>query len=183
MLGGKIGETVASPLVTIVDDPTLREGHGFFLYDSEGTPAKRRVIVEKGILKGFLHNLESAGRAGEAPNGAGRAQSHRHLPLVRMSNTFIEGGDTPFETILKGIDLGVFLKGSSYGYVFVERGQFTVAAQKAWMIRKGEIAEPLRDVAASGMTLETLQRIDAVGNDFLIERSGGSCGKGGQAAA
>ncbi len=100
-----------------------------------------------------------------------------------MSNTFIEGGDTSFQDILKGIDLGVYLKGSSYGYVFVERGQFTVAAQQAWMIRKGEIAEPLRDVAASGMTLETLKCIDAVGNDFRIERSGGGCGKGGQSAA
>jgi len=183
ILGGKIGETVASPLVTILDDPTMREGYGFYLYDSEGTPATRRVIVEKGVLKGFLHSLETAGRAGEKPNGAGRAQSHQHPPLVRMSNTFIEGGDTPFQDLLKGIDLGVYLKGSSYGYVFVERGQFTVAAQQAWMIRKGEIAEPLRDVAASGMTLETLKCIDAVGNDFRIERSGGGCGKGGQIAA
>jgi TldD protein len=183
ILDGRIGETIASPLVTIVDDPTLREGHGFYRYDSEGSAGRKRVLVEKGVLKGFLHNLESAGRAGEKAGGSGRASNHQNMPIVRMSNIFIAPGETPVEDLFKSVDDGVYLKGSSFGYVMAERGQFTVSARQAWRIRKGEKAEPLRDVQVSGRTLETLDKVDAIGDDFKLEQSGGVCGKKGQGMA
>jgi TldD protein len=97
-----------------------------------------------------------------------------------MSNTFIQPGDMTFEEMLKGIDLGIFLTGAEYGYVFCERGQYTCHAGEAYMIRNGELAEHLRDVSVSGMTLETLMNIDAVSNDFEMKMPG-SCGKEGQA--
>ncbi len=179
ILRGKLNTQIASPLVNIIDDATLEGKHGTFLYDSEGTPAKRTVLIENGILKGFMHNIETAGRAGVEPTGNGRAQDHRYPPIVRMSNTFIEPGEMTLDELLKPIDLGVFIQGFGGGYVYVERGQYTCTARRSWMIRNGELAEPLRDVRISGMTLETLMNIDGLSKDFAIKEPG-TCGKNGQ---
>ena len=179
IIAGKLGEKIASELGTIIDDSTIPGKWGSFKYDSEGTPGSRRVVIEKGVLKGYLHSLETAAKMGVAPNGSARAQDYHNRPIVRMSNTFIERGQTPFEDMVKGIDLGVYLKGGEYGYVFCERGQFTCHAGEAYMIRNGELAEHLRDVSVVGMTLETLANIDAVCDDFEMKMPG-TCGKDGQ---
>ncbi len=179
IIEGKIGEKIASDLVTIIDDSTIPGKWGSYKYDSEGTPGARRVIIENGVLKGYLHSLETAAKLGMQPNGSARAQGYSNRPIIRMSNTFIQPGKSSFEDLLKGIDLGVYLKGGEYGYVFSERGQYTCHAGEAYMIRNGELAEHLRDVSVAGMTLDTLMNIDAVADDFEMKMPG-QCGKQGQ---
>jgi len=180
IIGNLIGTQIASKGVTIVDDPTIEGGHGSFRYDSEGVPGSRRILVENGILKGFLHSLETAGRAGVEPTGSGRSQNHGSPPLPRMSNTFIAQGSTPFTDLIAGIDLGLFLEDCSWGASAPEEGNFEITARKARMIRRGELAEPLRGVTVSGHVLDALKDIDGVGNDLRLCRSGSLCGKAGQ---
>ncbi len=179
ILAGKLGEQVASPLVTIVDDSTMEGAYGSYKYDSEGTPGRRRVIVEQGILRGFLHSLETAAKLGMEPNGSARADTHLWRPIVRMSNTFIEPGDWTFEEMIEGIREGIYCKASRWGYVFTEKGQFTCNVDESYMIRNGEVCEMLRNVSFGGLTLETLKNVDAVGRDFVLADKG-MCGKGGQ---
>jgi TldD protein len=179
MLQGKLGEQIASPLVTIVDDGTLPGKFGSEPFDSEGTPSRKRIIVKKGILYELLHDLESAGKFKTVPNGCGRAQDYHCVPQCRMSNTFFEPGQSKFEDMLKGIDRGIYLREGREGYVFPERGQFLCHASEAQMIENGKLGEPLRDVSVSGLILETLKDIDMVGSDFEMIFPG-TCGKGGQ---
>jgi TldD protein len=179
IIEGKLGQRIAAECVSILDDATLPRLNGSYAYDSEGTPAQRRVIIENGVLRNYLHSLETAARFGARPGGSARAMNGHCLPVVRMSNTCIGPGTASFEDMLKGIDQGLYLKGGHWGYVMCERGQFTCHAGEGWMIRNGQLAEHLRDVSFSGMTLETLMNIDAVGREveFLMP---GMCGKSGQ---
>ncbi len=179
ILDGKLGQKVASDLVTIIDDATMPGSWGSYFYDSEGTPAAHRVIIENGKLVGFMHSLETAAKMGVQPNGSGRAQDYNFRPQVRMSNTYIAQGTSTLEEMMKDIDLGVFLTGGNWGYVFCERGQFTCHAGGGWIIRNGQIAEPIRDVSVAGLTLETLANIDAISNQFEMSMPG-MCGKCGQ---
>jgi len=179
ILAGKLGEEIASPLVSIYDDSTVEKAYGAYDFDSEGTPGTKRPIIEKGVLKGFLHNLETASRFGASPNGAGRAEGHSSRPIVRMSNTYMAPGEFSFEELLKGIDKGTYLKDGHWGYVHVERGKFTCHAGEAQMIENGALGEPLRDVSVSGFTLEALNDIDGVASDFEMDMPG-MCGKEGQ---
>jgi len=179
IIDGKIGKQIASKHINIIDDATIPKLSGSYRYDSEGLAGRKRTIIENGILKGYMHSLETAARFGVKPNGSARAMNGHCPPVVRMSNTYIVPGNLTLEDMLKDIDEGIYMKGGHWGYVFCERGQFTCHAGEGWMIRKGQLAEHLRDVSFSGMTLETLMRIDAIGNDleFLLP---GMCGKSGQ---
>jgi len=179
IIEGKLGEKIASDVVTIVDDATIPGVWGSYSYDSEGTPAARRVLVDKGVLVGYLHSLETAARIGVQPNGSARAQDYHSRPIVRMSNTFILPGTLSFEDLIRDIDLGVYLLGGEWGYVYCERGQYTCHAGEGYLIRNGQLAEHLRDVSVSGMTLETLANIDACSSDFEMKMPG-TCGKNGQ---
>jgi TldD protein len=181
LLEGRLGEQLAASAVTIIDDPTLPGAYGSYKYDSEGTPAVRRVIIDHGRLVGFLHSLETAGRFGVAPNGAARADGYESKPIVRMSNTFMECGAVPFADMIADIDRGIYLEDGHWGYVFVQKGQFICYAGQAHLIEHGRISEPLRDVSISSMTLDTLTNIDAVGDDFEMDMPG-MCGKEGQRA-
>jgi len=178
IIAGKVGQKIASDLVTIIDDPT-RINYGHFTYDHEGTRAKPHTIIRNGVLVGFLHSLESAAKLGAEPEGSARAQSHHYPPIVRMSNTYLAAGDMTLEEILEDIDYGIYLSGSQYGYVESQKGQFTCKVEEAWLIEGGELTEHLRDVAISGLTLEALKNISAVGRDLRIEMPG-MCGKSGQ---
>lgn len=179
ILAGKVGTKIASDCITIVDDATIPGSWGSYAYDSEGVPGQRRVLIDKGVLKGFMHGLETAARMGCEPNGSCRADGCGNAPIVRMSNTFIVPGQMSFEELLRDIDDGVYLKLGQWGYVFCERGQYTCSAGEGYRIRNGQIAEHLRDVCISGLTLETLMNADAVSNDFEM-KFGGWCGKSGQ---
>lgn len=181
ILAGRLGEEIASPAVTIVDDPSTPGSYGSYLYDDEGTPAQRTVIIDRGRLTNYLHSLESAARLDQSPNGHGRADGFSFPPIVRMSNTFLAPGEATFEELLGGIDRGIYLAQGHWGYVFVEKGHFTCHASVSRMIENGRLGELLRDVSVSGLTLEVLRDIDAVGSDFEMVMPG-TCGKGGQGA-
>ena len=178
IVSDKMGQKVASDLVTIMDDPTKRK-NGHFIYDHEGTRAEPHLIVENGTLVGFLHSLESAAKLNAEPQGSARAQSHHHPPIIRMSNTYFAPGDMSLEEILEDVSLGVYLSGSQYGYVWTQKGQFTCKVEQAWLIEKGERTEHLRDVAITGITLDALKNVTAIGKDLKIGMPG-MCGKGGQ---
>jgi TldD protein len=177
ILDGRIGEMLGADDVTIYDDPTIPGGFGSFPYDDEGVRGCRKVLMERGVLKAFIHSRETAGRMGHEPNGGARAQDHGSRPLVRMSNTCIDPGDMSFEELLEGIGEGIYLKGTRGGQVDVAKGTFQFGAQEAFLIKDGEVTRPLRDVALMGTILETIRNLDGLGNDFELA-SPGFCGKG-----
>ncbi|MGF1492137.1 MAG: TldD/PmbA family protein [Microcoleaceae cyanobacterium] len=153
-------------------------GHrGSYLYDDEGTPATTTQLIQDGALVGRLHSRETAGKLGEMPTGNARCLNYHYSPLVRMTNTWIERGNTPVKDLVSGIEEGVYARNWLGGMTNGE--MFTFSAGEAWMIRKGELAEPVRDVTLSGNVFTTLADIEAIGDDFYWDESGG-CGKGGQ---
>jgi TldD protein len=177
ILEGRIGEKIASEKVTIVDDSTVKNAFGSFPYDDEGVKGERKVLIKDGVLEGYILNRDTAHKLGMKSNGGARAESYASRPLVRMSNTFIEKGGRGFEEMLKDIKLGIYAKGTRGGQVDTAKGSFQFSAQEAFLIEKGEITTPLRDVSLSGMTLQILRNIDAVGDDFAFGDPG-FCGKG-----
>jgi len=179
ILQGKLGQQIASPLVTIVDDATLQGSYGSEPFDSEGMPTTRSVIVRNGVWEAMMHTLETAAKFNMAPTGSGRAQDHTTMPLCRMSNTFFEAGSDSLDDMIRGIDKGIYIREGHQGYVMTERGQFLCHASEAQMIEHGKLGERLRDVSVSGLILETLKNIDMVGGDFEMIFPG-TCGKAGQ---
>ena len=177
ILEGQIGEIIASENVTIVDDSTVKAAFGSFPYDDEGVKGEKKQLIRNGVLEGYILNRETAYKLGMESNGGARAESFTARPLVRMSNTYIENGDHSLEELLKDTDYGIYAKGTRGGQVDTAKGSFQFSAQEAYLIEKGELTIPLRDVSLSGMTLKTLNNIDAVGNDFALGDPG-YCGKG-----
>jgi len=175
ILEGKLENKLGSEIVSIFDDSTVDGGWGSERYDDEGVPTKKRLLIEKGVLKGYIHNKESAAKLGMKPNGGARAQSFSYRPIVRMSNTYITPGDYSLEELLEDIDKGFYLKASRGGAVDPAKGTFQFNAEEAHLIEEGKLATPLLDVSLSGLTLETLHSIDAIGKDF--ESDVGFCGK------
>lgn len=159
-------------------DGAAPEGHrGSYYYDDEGVPATTTQLIQDGTLVGRLHSRETAGTLGEAATGNARCLSYQYPPIVRMTNTWIERGDTPVAQLVDGIQEGVYARNWLGGMTNGE--MFTFTAGEAWMIRNGEVAEPVRDVTLSGNVFSTLADIEAIGDDFFWDESGG-CGKGGQ---
>ena len=159
-------------------DGAAPEGHrGSYFYDDEGTPASTTQLIKDGVLVGRLHSRETAGKLGEAPTGNARCLNYHYAPIVRMTNTWIERGKTPVADLFTDIKEGVYASNWLGGMTNGE--MFTFSAGEAWMIRNGQIAEPVRDVTLSGNVFQTLADIEAIGDDFYWDESGG-CGKGGQ---
>ncbi|GFE71371.1 TldD/PmbA family protein [Chroococcus sp. FPU101] len=159
-------------------DGAAPEGHrGSYLYDDEGTPASTTQLIKDGVLVGRLHSRETAGKLGENPTGNARCLNYHYVPIVRMTNTWIERGKTPVADLFSGIKEGVYAKNWQGGMTNGE--MFTFSAGEAWMIRDSKIAEPVKDVTLSGNVFKTLANIEAIGDDFYWDESGG-CGKGGQ---
>jgi TldD protein len=159
-------------------DGAAPEGHrGSYLYDDEGTPATTTQLIEDGVLVGRLHSRETAGKLDEVPTGNARCLNYHYSPIVRMTNTWIGRGKTPVSQLFDGIREGVYARNWLGGMTNGE--MFTFSAGEAWMIRNGELAEPVRDVTLSGNVFTTLADIEAIGDDFFWDESGG-CGKGGQ---
>lgn len=179
VLAGMLEKEIASELVSVYDDPTYKHAFGSYPYDQEATPAMRKTIIDKGVLKTYLLDRESAKKLGLEPNGSARAETYSSRPQVRMSNTYIGQGDMNFDEMVSGIKLGIYAKGTRGGQVDPAKGTFQFGAQEAFLIEKGEITKPLRDMSLSGIILETLKDIDGVGNDFKMGDPG-FCGKGGQ---
>ncbi len=179
ILEGKLGQRIASEVVNVVDDGTVPESWGSYVYDSEGVPAQRREIIKDGVLMGYMQSLQTAARLGVPANGSARAEGHHHRPVVRMSNTFIVPGELTLEEMMADMQEGILLAGGHWGYVMCEKGQYTCHAGEGWMIRNGEKAEHIRDVSIASMTLDTLMNIEAVSRDFEMQMPG-MCGKAGQ---
>ena len=175
ILSGKIGEQIASPLITVYDDPSLHE-YGYYPFDDEGAQSKRTTLIQKGILKSFIHSRETAGKlGGESRNS--RAQGYSR-PVIRMSNTFIAPDGMKFDEMLSELKDGIYLKGSRGGQVNPGEGVFQFNAERGFIVKNGELTTSLRDVSLSGNTLEILNNVSAVGND--LELNSGRCGKAGQ---
>jgi len=172
----ELGKPLGIEQLTVVDDATIPNLPGSIRYDDEGVPAQRKYLIKNGILTQRLHNLETAGKMKEKPTGNARALSATYPPIVRMTNTAIEAGDRTFEEMIKDIEEGVYavrmLGGQTNGEMF------TFAAAEGYMIRNGEIAEPVSNVTLSGNVFQTLKDIEGIGNDLLY--TNGGCGKGGQ---
>jgi TldD protein len=177
ILKGRIGEVVASECVSLIDDPTIPGGFGSYPIDDEGLRSQRKTLISEGVLTDYILNRQTARELGMTPNGGARAQSYSSQPLVRMSNTMIEGGDMSFEELIEDIDHGVYAKGTRGGQVDTVQGSFQFSAQQAYLIEKGEVTIQLRDVSLSGMTLEIMRNIDGVGKDAKLGDPG-FCGKG-----
>lgn len=172
-----LGKQVAIPQLNVVDDGTLPGLPGSLKYDDEGVPTQRKYLIKDGILTQRLHNRETAGKMQEKPTGNARAISALHPPIVRMTNTGIENGDSSFEDMIGDVKEGVYavrmLGGQTNGEMF------TFAAAEGYMIRDGKLAEPVSDITLTGNVFQTMKDIEAIGNDSVY-KSGG-CGKGGQA--
>jgi TldD protein len=181
VLEGLEGKRVANEEVTLVDDPTIPKTFGYFPIDWEGVEAKRHVLIERGILKDFMHNLETSSRMGKPANGAARAESYYSPPIIRMSNTFIEAGDTKKEELIEDTKSGLLIRGGQYGYVEPAKGQFMFKCDEAYEIRNGEIGQRYRDTILTGLILEVLNHITGIADDFRLVDPG-YCGKAGQDA-
>jgi len=178
ILADRIGEQVGLESVTIIDDPTLSGEFGYYPYDAEGTPSQQTYLVENGVLKNFLHSMETSGRLNAAPTGNARAQNYQSVPIVRMSNTYLQPESWNLEELLEEVKNGLLLEGWVYGYCEPSKGAFTFKCRQASTIENGEIKKLLRDVGLSGMTLEVLNNIIGIGQD--VEFDIGTCGKQGQ---
>jgi TldD protein len=170
-----LGRRFGKDILTIVDDGSLPGRRGSHKYDDEGTPTRRTELVKDGVLVGRLHSRETAAKMGERPTGNARATGYRYPPIVRMTNTFIEAGETSLADMIGDIDLGIYACNAFGGQTALEN--FSFSSAYAHMIRDGQIAEMVRDVVLAGNLFITLESIDAVGDDLAFEELG-ACGKG-----
>lgn len=175
VLQNRLGKKIGSDLVTFYDDGTIKGAFGSFKYDDEGVPTQKTLLIKDGIVKGLMHNRETAQKFNVEPTGNARSQNFRVEPIIRMRNTFMAPRDHSLEELMEGIHSGYYLKSFRGGQANLD-GTFQVGIQEAYEIRNGEIGDPVRDVSISGSTLETLFKVDAVGKDF--ELWPGRCGKG-----
>jgi len=174
----KIGEQVASPLVTVLDDKTLLHKRGSFVFDDEGSPAQKSVLIENGILKSYMYNRLYADKAGVQSTGNGRRESYKYRPIVRMTNTMIASGKDKPEEIIRSVEKGLFVKKMGGGQVNTVNGDFMFEVTEGYLLEKGKIAEPVRGATLTGNGPEILKLIDKVGNDLGFGI--GTCGKDGQ---
>lgn len=179
VFAGRVGETVASPLVTLVDDGTMGPEWGAISIDDEGRPARRNVLIDHGVLTDYMWDWLRARREGRVSSGNGRRESYQHLPMVRMTNTFVTNGvDDPAE-IVRQTPKGVYVAQLGGGQVNTASGDFVFGMTEAYLIEDGRITAPLRDANLIGNGPEVLRNIDALGNDFAMGPPG-TCGKNGQ---
>ncbi len=176
----QMGQPVAAKGVTIVDSALVPFSRGSFRLDDEGTPARRTVLVEDGVLVGYLWDLLNARLTGNRPTGNGRRASYRDYPLCRMTNTFIEAGPHPPDDLVASVRRGLYCKNLGGGSVNPADGNFSFQVTEAWRIEDGRLTAPVRNATLTGNGNDAMLRIDGVGNDLVIEGSTGSCGKDGQ---
>ncbi|MCH8616897.1 metalloprotease TldD [Sphingomonas sp. SM33] len=177
---GRIGERVAAPGVTVVDDGAIGSRRGSLTIDDEGTPTRRNVLIEDGILKGYIQDRLNARLMGVEPTGNGRRESFAHAPMPRMTNTFmLAGNDDPNELVSRVPD-GIYAKSFGGGQVDITSGKFVFSCTEAYRIRGGRIAEPIKGATLIGNGPTVLTKIRGIGNDLELDEGVGICGKGGQ---
>ena len=177
---GRIGERVAAPGVTVVDDGSLHDRRGSLSIDDEGTPTQENILIEDGILKGYIHDRLNARLMGVAPTGNGRRESFDHAPMPRMTNTFMKGGrDDPAE-LLARVKKGIFAKSFGGGQVDIVSGKFVFSCTEAYRVENGRIGAPIKGATLIGDGPSVLTRVIGIGDDFALDEGIGMCGKGGQ---
>jgi TldD protein len=176
----KIGSLVASPLCTIVDDPTVPYARGSLNIDDEGEIPVRTVLIENGVLKDYLFDRQNAALMQRHSNGHGRRESSAHMPMPRMTNTFLAAGTSTLEEMLASIDDGIFAVNFGGGSVDITSGQFVFSANEAYRIKKGKLCYPIKGATLTGIGPEVLKNIRMVGQDLSLDPGIGICGKNGQ---
>ncbi len=176
----RIGERVASPGVTVIDDGTIDERRGSLNVDDEGTPTQRTVLIEDGVLVGYMQDRLNARLMGVAPTGNGRRESYAHMPMPRMTNTFMLAGEDDPEEIVRGVSDGIYAVSFGGGQVDITSGKFVFSANEAYRIQDGRIGEPLKGATLIGNGPDALTRVSRIGNDLALDRGIGTCGKDGQ---
>jgi len=177
---GRIGQQVASPLCTIVDDGTLPNRRGSLAVDDEGTPGQYNVLVENGILRGYMQDRLNARLSGVAPTGNGRRESFAHIPMPRMTNTYMLAGPHDPEEIIQSVERGLYAPGFGGGQVDITSGKFVFSASEAYLIEKGRVTTPVKGAMLIGDGPDVLGKISMVGNDLKLDQGVGTCGKDGQ---
>ena len=177
---GRIGELVASRLCTIVDDGTLPDRRGSLTVDDEGTPGNRTVLIENGVLKGYMQDKLNARLMGASPTGNGRRESFAHLPMPRMTNTYMLPGESEPEEVIESVDKGLYAVNFNGGQVDITSGKFVFAASEAYLIENGRITRPVRGATLIGNGPAAMQRVSMVANDLALDTGVGVCGKEGQ---
>jgi len=175
-----MGKQVASPLVTVVDDGTLANRRGSINVDDEGTPTGRTVLIENGILCGYLQDRLNARLMGMPLTGNGRRESFAHIPMPRMTNTFMLAGESTPDEIIRSVDRGLYAANFGGGQVDITSGKFVFSASEAYLIEGGKLTQPVKGATLIGNGPEALKRVAMVGNDLALDEGIGTCGKDGQ---
>jgi len=177
---GRVGERVASPLCTVVDDGTLQGRRGSLNVDDEGIKTENTVLIENGILKGYMQDRLNAGLMGVAPTGNGRRESYAHLPMPRMTNTYMLAGEHEPGEIIQSIDRGLYAVNFGGGQVDITSGKFVFTASEAYLIENGKVTRPVKGATLIGNGPDVLKQVSMVGNDLELDPGVGTCGKEGQ---
>ena len=177
---GLMGQRVAAPGVTVVDDGTITNRRGSLTVDDEGTPSSRTVLIEDGILKGYMQDRMNARLMGVAPTGNGRRESFAHQPMPRMTNTYMLAGDKDPGEILASVDKGLYAVSFGGGQVDITSGKFVFSCTEAYLIEKGKLGAPVKGATLIGNGPDALTRVSMIGNDLELDLGIGTCGKGGQ---
>jgi len=177
---GRIGQRVAAKGVTVLDDGTLADRRGSLNVDDEGCASQRNVLIEDGILRGYLQDSLNARLMGVAPTGNGRRESYAHLPMPRMTNTYMLGGDKDPKEIIASIKKGLYATNFGGGQVDITSGKFVFSASQAWWVENGQLLYPVKGATLVGSGPESLKKISLIGNDLALDSGVGTCGKEGQ---
>ncbi|CAH0327051.1 Metalloprotease TldD [Rahnella aquatilis] len=175
-----MGKRVASELCTVVDDGTLPGLRGSLAIDDEGVPGQYNVLIENGVLKGYMQDKLNARLMGVAPTGNGRRESYAHLPMPRMTNTYMLAGKSTPEDIISSVEFGLYAPNFGGGQVDITSGKFVFSTSEAYLIEKGRITKPVKGATLIGSGIEAMQQISMVGNDLALDKGVGVCGKEGQ---
>ncbi len=177
---GRIGERVAAPGVTVFDDGSIADRRGSLTFDDEGTPTSRTILIEDGILRGYMHDRLSARMMGVDPTGNARRQSYAHMPMPRMTNTGMLGGDTPREEMIRSMKRGLYCANFGGGQVDITNGKFVFQCTEAYLVEDGRITAPVKGATLIGDGPSALTRVQMIGDDFCFDPGVGVCGKAGQ---
>lgn len=177
---GKIGELVTSPLCTIVDDGTLQNRRGSLTIDDEGVPSQCNVLIKDGILQGYMQDKLNARLMGVKPTGNGRRESYAHLPMPRMTNTYMLAGQSKFEDLVASVDRGIYAPHFGGGQVDITSGKFVFSTSEAYLIEKGKITKPVKGATLIGSGIDVMQKVSMVADETDLDLGIGVCGKDGQ---
>jgi TldD protein len=176
----RIGEKVASELCTVIDDGTIHSRRGSLNVDDEGAPTQENVLIEKGVLRGYLKDKLSSRLLRADSTGSGRRESYQHIPMPRMTNTFMLAGESDPEEIIRSVPKGIYCANFGGGQVDITSGNFVFSASETYLIEDGKITRPVRGASLIGNGPEALKYVSMVGNDLKLDEGIGICGKEGQ---